>query len=164
MCRIMYNKYMKVAIVGRRKINKSQDLIDKLTKVFVELIENEGADTFLFGSQSQFDDLCYEIVTELRYKYTHIQRIWVRAEYRYCSEDYLRRVLTFYEDTIYPKRVYNAGRFAYIARNEVLVDMCDVLLTYLDSIYKRNTASGTKMTFDYAQKMRKRIINILDRQ
>lgn len=154
---------MKVAVIGHRKINKSQDLIDRLTKIFVELIENEGADTFLFGSKSQFDDLCYDIVTELRYKYTFIQRVWVRAEYRYFGKDYLKGVLTLYEDTVFPTKVCGAGKLVYIMRNETLVTMCDVLIVYLDLEYKHKTAkSGTKMAVDYAQKRSKRIINVLN--
>lgn len=118
---------MKVAVIRHRKISKSQELIERLTKLFIHLIEAEGTDIFLFGSKSRFDDLCYNIVTDLKYTYTYIQRIWVRAEYQYVGHKYIKDILTFYEDTFYPQKVYG-GRAAYVERNQVLVDMRDILV------------------------------------
>ena len=57
---------------------------------------------FLFGSKSRFDDLCYEAVTELKKKYVHIQRIYVRAEFPYIDESYKSYLLKGYEETYYP--------------------------------------------------------------
>lgn len=155
---------MKVAIIGHRKIDKTPKLVDRLTRVITELIENEGADTFLFGSRSQFDSLCYDIVTELRYKYTCIKRIYQRAEFKVVNDYYLKQLLSFYEDTFYSYKVDQAGRLAYVVRNEILVLACDVLLVYYDQAYTpvRKTSSGTKRAVDYAIKKKKRIINIFE--
>lgn len=158
---IMRNVQMKVAVIGHRKINKTQDLVNKLTETIVNLIVNEGADTFLFGSKSEFNNLCYEVVTELRYTYPHIKRVFIRAEYQNISDDYLNNLLTFYEDTFYPKNVEEAGALAYVVRNEYLVLMCDILLAYYNPNCKyRNRQSGTKMAVEFAGINKKRIINV----
>lgn len=45
---------------------------------------NKGVKTFLFGSRSQFNDLCHEIVTERQKKNPQIKRIIYtrRSEYK----------------------------------------------------------------------------------
>lgn len=117
---------MKVAVIGHRKINKTQDFVNKLTEIIVNLIENEGADSFLFGSRSEFDDLCYDIVTELRYKYPQIKRVYERAEYGKIDQDYLKTVLKYYEDTFYSYKVESSGKLAYVTRNEIFKKICKI--------------------------------------
>ena len=56
---------MRVCFIGHRVIEKSEELISSLRKTIVELI-NTGATTFLFGSVSEFNDLSWEVVTELK--------------------------------------------------------------------------------------------------
>lgn len=50
-------------IFGHRKINETQELRERLSAVIEELMVGQGVDTFLFGSKSRFNDLCYEIVS-----------------------------------------------------------------------------------------------------
>ena len=57
---------------GHRKIDETEELKNKLYEIIENLILNEKIDTFLFGSKSQFDDLCHKVVTELKEKYSHI--------------------------------------------------------------------------------------------
>ena len=66
---------------GHRKIEDSSELRTKLYDTIEKLIVNENIATFLFGSKSEFDALCHEAVTELKEKYPHIKRVYVRAEY-----------------------------------------------------------------------------------
>ena len=95
---------------GHRKINLTEDLKSKLRVTMEKLIVDEKVDMFLFGSRSDFDDLCYEIVTELKEKHPHIKRVYVRAEYPFIDESYRNYILESYEDTYYPERMENAGR------------------------------------------------------
>lgn len=134
-----------------------QRVIDTVT----ELI-NEGADTFLFGSRSRFDEMCYEVVTELQKTYQHIRRVEIRASNEYLHQMYIDISLKYYEETIFPKSVSGAGYRSYIKRNEAMVDMCDVLVVYYDVNYKptSKTKSGTKISVEYARKKNKRIINV----
>ena len=60
----------------------------KLYKIIEDLIIYNNTETFLFGSKSDFDELCREVVTRLKQKYPHIRRVYVRAEHPKISEDY----------------------------------------------------------------------------
>ena len=65
--------------IGHRKIKKTAELKNNLSKIIERLITENDVDTFLFGSKSQFNDLCWELVTELKEKHPEIKRIYVRA-------------------------------------------------------------------------------------
>ena len=52
--------------IGHRKIEKSIELKQRVEETIKDLIENKGMNIFLFGSRSEFDDLCHSIVTELQ--------------------------------------------------------------------------------------------------
>ena len=73
---------------GHREIDETEELITQLHQVIEELITRKTVDTFLFGSKSCFNRLCYTLVTEMIAKYPHIKRIYVRAEFPTIREDY----------------------------------------------------------------------------
>ena len=153
---------MKVAFIGHRKIEKTEILTERIAQTVKHLIVDEGVDTFLFGSRSAFNDICYEAVTRLKEIYTHIRRVYVRAEYEYISQDYHDYLLTFYEATYYADQARGAGYRAYIKRNQEMIDKCDILVVYCDMDYQptTRTKSGTITALLYAQKKKKRIINL----
>ena len=53
---------------GHRRINETEELKSKLVEIIENLIVEEQIDTFLFGSNSQFDSLCLKVVTEIKEK------------------------------------------------------------------------------------------------
>ena len=52
--------------IGHRKTEETENLKLQLKAVIENLITAENADTFLFGSKSQFNSICYELVTEIK--------------------------------------------------------------------------------------------------
>ncbi|MBO5232127.1 MAG: DUF1273 family protein [Clostridia bacterium] len=145
--------------IGHRTINETEDLKSKLNEIIEKLIVDENVDTFLFGSKSRFNSLCLELVTELKEKYPHIKRIYVRAEYPYISERYKNYLLKNYEDTYYPEKIINSGRAAYVERNYEMIDNSRFCIVYYDETNAPTTRkSGTMVAFDYAIKKQKCII------
>ena len=131
--------------------------------------------TFLFGSKSEFDDLCLNIVTELKGKYPHIKKVYVRAEYADINEDYTNYLLESYEDTYFPERIRGAGRASYVERNQEMINKSSFCVVYYDKTYspsrRKNSRrdltdyqpkSGTKLAYDYAKSNRRRIINVIN--
>ena len=146
---------------GHRTINETDELKLKLYELIEKLIVDENVDTFLFGSKSRFNSLCLEVVTEIKEKYPHIKRVYVRAEYPYISDDYKKYLLESYEDTYYPEHIIGAGRAAYIERNYEMINKSKFCVVYYDEQNAPTTRkSGTKIALDYAVKQGK-IITIL---
>ena len=161
--------------VGHRKVKETDELKHKLSRIIENLIINKKIDTFLFGSKSEFNDLCLNVVTQLKEKYPHIKRIYVRAEFPYIDESYRNYLLENYEDTYYPENMVNAGKASYVERNCEMIDKSDICVIYYHKNYappKRKNSkfdltdyqpkSGTKIGYDYALKKKKEIINLAE--
>ena len=160
---------------GHRKIAAVDGLRERLYKIIEDLIIFKNVDTFLFGSKSDFDDLCFAVVTKLKGKYPHIRRVYVRAEFQYINDDYKSYLLQSYDDTYYPERISGSGRAAYVERNKIMIDSSDICIVYYNKNYKppkrknsqRDIApyqpkSGTCIAYEYAQKKKKSIIQTAD--
>ncbi|MBO7208271.1 MAG: DUF1273 family protein [Clostridia bacterium] len=149
---------------GHRKIDETEELKTNLYEITENLIVNEKVDTFLFGSKSNFDDLCHKIVTDLKEKYPYIKRIYVRAEYPYITDWYREYLLKSCEDTYFPEKIINAGRARYVERNCEMLDKSSFCVIYYDENYipKKSKNSGTKIAYDYAKKKGVNVINILE--
>ncbi len=148
---------------GHRTVAETEKLKARLTEIIESLIENENVDTFLFGSKSRFDSLCLETVTEIKEKYPHVKRVYVRAEFPYISEQYKRYLQESYEETYYPERIREAGRSSYVERNYEMIENSRFCVVYYDQACAPTTRkSGTKVALDYAVKKGKRVIRVLE--
>ena len=140
--------------IGHRKIENKSHLYAQLKRSVQNLITKSNITTFLFGSRSEFNDLCLDVVTELKDIYPHIERVYIRAEYEYISDEYINYLLTFYEKTYYAEKAHNANSLVYVKRNEELIDNSNICIFY----YKNNSPnSGTAIAFNYAQKHKKKL-------
>mgnify|MGYP002771653648 FL=1 len=105
------------------------------------------------------------IVTELKEKYPHIKRIYVRAEFPYIDDSYRNYLLERFEDTYYPEKMIDAGKAAYIERNYEMINKSKYCIVFYDENYvppKRKHSrkdlieyqpqSGTKLAYEYAVK------------
>ncbi len=141
---------------GHRTINENEELRDRIIDAVERLIIHKQVDTFLFGSKSQFDSLCLKLVNQIKEKYSHIKRIYVRAEFPYINDDYKTFLLKFYDDTYYPQKVIGAGKAVYVQRNYEMIDNSKYCIVYYEPSVTRK--SGTKIALDYAIKKGREII------
>lgn len=158
---------------GHRKINSTIEMVENLENIIEILIVQKNVDTFLFGSKSEFDNLCYDAVSKLKEKYPHIKRIYVRSAYEYIDDFYKRNLLDNYEETYYPLKVHGAGKASYVVRNQEMINKSNFCIVYYDENYqppKRKNSkwdladyqpkSGTKLAYDYAVRKKRKIINL----
>jgi uncharacterized phage-like protein YoqJ len=142
---------------GHRKINVTDELTDRLYREIENLITIDGIDTFLFGSKSQFDGICYKVVTDLKSKHPNIQRVYVRAESEYIdgegSRAYREGLMEHYEHTYYPESVSGASKAVYVKRNQHMIDESAICVVYYDENYKpARRKQSRRDLFDYQPK------------
>ena len=175
---------------GHRTIDETLVLVNRLRKEIVNLIENEGVRIFLFGSRSDFNELCHKIVSELREIYPDIQRrgypcqseVFVLEKNREITErihfNVTKQEVRFYgvEEEVEFKDRWKAGKGQYVQRNQAMIDDSTHCIFYYNEGYlpprrqsdKRSIStyqpkSGTKIIFDYAlQQSKKRDLKILN--
>ena len=166
---------MKVCFIGHRVVEKTESLMLLLKEIVLNLIK-EGATTFLFGSNSAFDDLSWKVVTELKKEYSFIKRVYVRSAYQHINIEYEKYLLKYYEETYFPEKIKNAGKSAYIKRNHEMIDRSTCCVFYYNEKYEPQTKvksksemllsskrnSGTKIAYNYALKKKKQIINLFE--
>lgn len=158
---------------GHRKIDETPVLKERLANIVETLITERKVDTFYFGSKSAFDRLCLSVVGELKNKYPHIRRVYVRAEFPEINDSYKKYLLARYEDTYYPEKLRRAGRAAYVERNFEMIERSGFCVCYYDENYipsKRmhskgdltpyQPKSGTKIAYEYAVKKKCVICNL----
>lgn len=147
--------------IGHRTINETNELKIQLFKIIENLIVKENVGVFLFGSKSQFNDLCYEVVSKVKEKHTHIKRIYVRAEFSQINDIYKEYLLKSYEYTYYSNTAF--GKSAYVQRNRDMINNSDFCVIYYNqSQFPQKRKSGTKIALDYAIKIGKKIIILND--
>jgi len=162
-------------VFGHRKVERKDELKQKLAEVFEMLINDKNVDTFFVGSKSEFDELCREILVVEKEKFPNIKRIYVRAEYPDISSDYEKYLLENCEETYYPERLRNAGKAVYVERNCYMIDNSDFCVVYcmegyLPSGRKNNRRdlfdykpqSGTCIAYKYAVHKKRIIINLVE--
>ena len=160
---------------GHRKIADAEMLWGRVYEVMEDLILHKNVDTFLMGSKSNFDALCRTVLSELKEKYPHIKRVYIRAEYPDINEDYKNYLLKSCEETYYPKRARNAGKAVYIERNFEMIDKSEYCIAYFKEDYlpprRKNSSrdlsdyqpkSGTAIAYRYAVKKKRTIINVIE--
>lgn len=178
-----------ICFLGHRKIKITDDLIKKLESKIEELIDKCAVKRFLFGSKSEFDKLCYHIVTKIKEKKKEI----VRVVYTCSSEKAIKEgdkekyenifryilkkeinIMTFDEEVEY-KNKNVAGKGSYVERNMAMIDDSDICIVYYDSTYlpqmrkrSKNSVveyqpkSGTAIAVEYAKRKKKKIINFYE--
>ena len=154
--------------IGHRNVKKTTELKEKLVNTIRWLITEKGVDKFLFGSKSNLDDFCQEVVKELKDEFPYIKRVYLRTAYPELGEPYLGYILRDFEDTYVPKGVENAGVARYVERNQAMINASDYCIFYYNPDYqpprrkysKRSVGdyqpkSGTQLAFDYANQRKR---------
>lgn len=177
-----------VCFIGHRKIEQENELRTRLNNLVEDLIVM-GARRFLFGSKSEFNSLCYEVVTKFKEKYLDIVRVCYTCKSESCFfkeekekwEKILSKTLhssisinTFDEEVEFGAK-YSAGRGGYVERNQAMIDDSDICVFYYNEKYlppKRRQKktditsyqhkSGTKIAYNYALRKKKQIINLCE--
>ena len=123
---------------------------------------------------SEFDDLLWETVTALKATYPFIKRVYVRSIHRQIDKAYEKYLHKSYEETYFPAKLENAGKYSYVERNYEMIDNSTYCVFYYNENYvvslsrqpKRNMLlkskrnSGTKIAYNYAIQRNKIIINL----
>ncbi len=182
-------KHKACSFFGHRKIDITENLKIRLRETIEDLIINYKVQTFLFGSRSDFNSLCHQVVTELKERYPFLKRIAYTCKSESCTLESERKKweeifsrfkkqevhLLGVEEEFEHKTKYVSGRASYVERNQAMIDDSDYCIFYYDKNYspekrkysKRDFCyyqpkSGTALAYTYAKQKKKILINLLD--
>lgn len=177
----------KVCFIGHRDVPDTQELRKRIQITVERLIKEENVIFFLFGSRSDFDSLCHDVVTELKEKYPGIQRVacTCRHESAAMKEDKAEKERIWSSILKQPVRIkdydagyehptkYSSGRASYVERNQAMITDSDFCIFYYDETYlpprrkyggsflfDYQPKSGTAVAYQFAVQKKKKIINL----
>ncbi len=143
------------------------------------MIQNQNVKYFLFGSKSDFNNICHQIISSLQLEYSHIKKIAYTCKNESClfeSEKkmwielfYKKQIKTnllYFDEEFEHKTKFSAQKASYIERNKAMIDNSDYCIIYYNPLYlpySNNNKSGTKIAYDYIIQKRKSFINIADK-
>ena len=140
---------------GHRDIAITHELTNKLKTVIEHLIKNENFTVFYFGELGDFDNICYEIVTELKTTYMQIERIYVAPDEKKLSLHRRRNIKSYEKRIVLPVSFSWWYKIIYY-RNLSIIDNSDFIIFYVTE----NENSGAYKAMQYAIKSKKRHLNI----
>ena len=157
---------------GHRDFEPTIEIEEKVYAIIENLIVEKGVKRFLFGSRSNFDAFCHNIVTDLQRKYPEIVRVAYLCRHEGgClvgqgkeQEEWLRKFAHIdvkvqeYEEIKRSDRVDSAGRASYIERNQWMIDESDCCVFYFNE--KTNYKSGTKIVYEHAKQKCKQLLKL----
>ena len=118
----------------------------------MRLVER-GFTTFLFGGFGEFDELCHEVVSDLKKSNPKIQRVYCLIDEKYLREEKRPRYLL---DCDYEKFVYFPLAFDYwytriYYRNCEMINRSDCVIFYAET----RMDSGAYKALQYAKRGKK---------
>jgi len=142
---------------GHFEVNITDDLIAR-TKTEIDRAIEDGVRIFLFGGRSDFDDLCYDIVTEKRNANPQLN---IKRVFCFALDKQLRKpprwfIKKEYEALECPTKDFDYWYTAIYYRNLAMIDQSDLILFWVEA--REN--SGAYKTYQYAVKQHKRIVNL----
>ncbi len=176
-------KHKSCCFVGHRSAPHTPQLKHKLQQLVQHLVVNCGVQTFLFGSRSAFNDLCYQVVTQMQSNYPQILRVAYTCKSESCTlKSALEQSKTIYErfdksiaqpfvveQEVEHNTKHVAGKACYVERNMAMVDASDFCVFYFCKSYvmSQNEAkpvkSGTAIAHAYAIKRGKTVFNVAEK-
>ena len=146
------------AFFGHRKIEERSKIKEKVKAFLIEKIENENFRRFYFGGFGEFDDICYEIVTELKQRYSDIKRCFCVVDEKWLNKKpkWLEKIE--YEEIISFALAFEWWYKRIYFRNCAMIDQSDFVVFFV--VDKEN--SGANKSLVYAKSKKKSLINSAD--
>ncbi len=174
---------------GHRNVELTRNEMKIIRDLLVDLIENKDVDLFLFGSRSNFDFACHQIITDLKCAYPNIIRVCYTCKSETCTfekdREYWEKVYSKFEHReikllgvereVEHKNKWTSGKASYVERNYAMIDDSEYCIFYYDENYKVDLKkqlekssvlylpkSGTALAYNYAKSKGKIIYNVFD--
>ena len=121
---------------GHRETTLEEDerLKPQLKAIIQNLIKNENYQIFIFGGLGDFDDLCHQVVTQLKNDYPYIKRWFCLYDPRHENEKKRPKNINYdnYEEIKYLYLKYDNWYDRIYYRNVEIINMSDFVIFFAE--------------------------------
>ncbi|MBQ0110865.1 MAG: hypothetical protein KBS41_02940, partial [Oscillospiraceae bacterium] len=123
-----------VCFIGHRKVQNPKE-IENTVRDTVKALILKGYNNFIFGSRSQFNDICFTVVKNEQKLNPSLKTIEFRPELEHPSELCSKYSSHGHDKTLCPKGLDGAGRARYVERNAAMINASEICVFYYDKNY-----------------------------
>ena len=151
-------KHKSCSFFGTRSVAISDEIKMKIKNKILELLRNNFR-VFYFGGFSEFDDVCYKIVSEYKKEFPDIYRIFCSSDIRWLRPSKQPKWLSNeeFEEITYLDLDYDYWYTRIYYRNCEIINRSDFVLFFA----LENNESGAYKALKYAKSKKKEYINLL---
>ena len=148
---------MTITFLGHSSLYIDKALYEKVEMTIRENIDTEEELLFLCGGYGDFDNMCAKICRCIKKEKPYCHIAYVTPYITESEQKKIRHLLDFkfYDSVIYPPLENVPPRFAISKRNEWMINESNIIVAYVKYTY-----GGAYKSFKYAERKKKRIINL----
>lgn len=148
------------SVFGHNKIEFSENLKEILKSVFKNLILKEQVRYFYFGGFGEFDDLCWQVVTELKREFPNIYRIYCLSDPRHQKPSKRPKWLKAenYEEIVYLDLMFDYWYSRIYYRNCRIIELSDFVIFYVN--HSEHSGAYKAMQYNMRKKIKKTFVNL----
>lgn len=142
---------MVCGIIGHQYVEEDE-IESRVYSTLLQLIDGNGVDTFILGSNSQFNDICFNLLKYIQEEGRKIKIINFACHGESpCGYDKAYAVKG------------TEGKSRFVKRNKAIINSSDIVLLYYNKNYRpKNRNSGTKIMYDYCLEKGKFAVNLFE--
>ena len=133
----------------------THDISEQVRDIIINLIENEGINTFYSGSMGEFDNLCEKTIRDLKKIYNNIKLCRIMPYHMLSVNNNPEYYYRLFDEIIVPDFENTHYKKAITMRNRWIADCSDFLICYT-----RYESGGAYNTRRYAEKTNTHVIDI----
>lgn len=164
---------------GHRDVLCDSQLEQKLFALVEYLIVCCKVTVFLFGSRSNFDSLCYKVVSKLKQKYSFIKRVAYTCKSETCvlpsQAEKTKKIYSHFdnlnlqvfevEEEFEHKTKYTSCRASYVKRNQSMIDNSDFCVFFMTkTICLQNAKLQKRAGFIISHKVEQNLLLIMPKK
>ena len=143
-----------VSLFGHREINDLWQLDKKLSPIIRELIQTKPYVSFLIGRNGEFDEYVASLIKNVQKEIGKENNdVSLVLPYMVANCEYYEE---YYDSIIIPESLYGVHpKSAITLKNRYMVEKSDLVIVYVE-----RDKGGAHAAMKYAEKLKKKIINI----
>lgn len=150
---------MIITFIGHSFVFSQREIKDIIMDELRNIISDTHDLTCYIGGRGDFDNICADVCRDLKKEFNSINVYYITPYLSLSEQKKIKEMQSagLCDESIYPPIEKTPPKFAISKRNEWMISNSDLIIVYINHNY-----GGAYKSFTFAQRKKKKIINICD--